>query len=245
MKIRYLRGCVVHAPSRGSIESFEDAFLSIDAATGRIDVFHPQIQPSDLELVAKCSSSAYLHLALMQWLEKYTFPIEQKFNDPTFAMEWYSKLSDTMLREGITTAQYFPTTHVEATMLLADLVESRGQRGLVGLVSMDRNAPASDVSRNMEKCLEDAEKFITYTMSKGNELVKPVITPRFVPTCSLGLLRGLGALAKKYDIHVQSHIAESKDGCYPETSAAVQKRKIWSPTARAMLAQLTTASRCS
>ncbi|OWZ03143.1 Guanine deaminase [Phytophthora megakarya] len=62
---------------------------------------------------------------------KYTFPIEQKFNDPTFAMEWYSKLPDTMLSEGITAAQYFPTTHVEATMLLFS--GKSGSKGVGGL----------------------------------------------------------------------------------------------------------------
>ena len=39
----------------------------------------------------------------------------------------------------------------------------------------------------------------------------PVITPRFIPTCSAELLRGLGELASKYDAHVQSHISESID----------------------------------
>ncbi|POM63186.1 Guanine deaminase, partial [Phytophthora palmivora] len=238
--LQYVRGGVVHAPSRGSIEVFEDAFVAIDPSTGRIDVFHAQIEPADVELVSKCPSSVYLHLAkgqflmpgfvdthvhapqfpfmgtatdvpLMQWLDKYTFPVEEKFADPSFAMEWYSKLLDSMLSEGITTAQYFATIHVQATKILADLVEIRGQRGLVGLVSMDRNAPNTYVSRNFEKCLEDAEEFIKYVMKKENELVKPVVTPRFVPTCSLELLRGLGALAEKYDVHVQSHIAESKD----------------------------------
>ncbi|KAG7377914.1 hypothetical protein PHYPSEUDO_010853 [Phytophthora pseudosyringae] len=237
---RYVRGCVAHAPSRGSIELLEDAFLSIDPSTGRIDAFHPEIQPSDLLLLSNARSSDVLHLPngqflvpgfvdthvhapqfpymgtatdvpLMQWLDKYTFPVERSFEDPTVATEWYSKLLDSMLREGITTAQYFATIHVDATKILADLVELRGQRGLVGLVSMDRNAPESYVSSSTDKCLAEAEEFIVYALSKGNELVKPVVTPRFVPTCSLELMKGLGALATKYNVHVQSHIAESKD----------------------------------
>ncbi|KUF89617.1 DNA-directed RNA polymerase [Phytophthora nicotianae] len=129
---------------------------------------------------------------LMQWLDKYTFPVEQSFEDPKVALKWYSALLDSMLGQGITTAQYFATIHVEATKILADLVERRGQRGLVGLVSMDRNAPDTYVSSSVR------------TGKAGRH-------PRFVPTCSLQLMKGLGALAKKYDVHVQSHIAESKD----------------------------------
>ncbi|KAG6962436.1 hypothetical protein JG688_00008599 [Phytophthora aleatoria] len=237
---RYVRGCVVHAPSRGIIELFEDAFMSIDPLTGRIASFHAQIEPADLDLLSKAPSSEFLHLSksqflmpgfvdthvhapqfqfmgtatdvpLMQWLGTYTFPVERSFEDPKVALKWYSALLDTMLSQGITTAQYFATIHVEATKILADLVELRGQRGLVGLVSMDRNAPDNYVSSSVDGCLRDAEEFIQYALSKDNELVKPVVTPRFVPTCSLQLMKGLGALAKKYDVHVQSHIAESKD----------------------------------
>ncbi|KAK1937922.1 Guanine deaminase [Phytophthora citrophthora] len=237
---RYVRGCVVHAPSRGHIELFEDAFLSIDLSTGRIVSFHPKILSSDTEILSKSPSSDILVLPnsqflmpgfvdthvhapqfpfmgtatdvpLMQWLEKYTFPVEESFKDPDVAIEWYSKLLDKMLSEGITTAQYFSTIHVEATKILTDLVLQRGQRALVGLVSMDRNAPETYKSSSVDKCLAEAEEFIQYALGKNDELVRPVITPRFVPTCSLELLKGLGALAKKYDVHVQSHIAESKD----------------------------------
>ena len=41
-------------------------------------------------------------------------------------------------------------------------------------------------------------------------LVQPVITPRFLPSCTDELLRGLGDLAAKYGCHVQSHCSESK-----------------------------------
>ena len=34
-----------------------------------------------------------------------------------------------------------------------------------------------------------------------------VVTPRFLPTCTPELLRGLGALAAKHDVSIQSHSA--------------------------------------
>ncbi|EGZ07750.1 hypothetical protein PHYSODRAFT_340799 [Phytophthora sojae] len=239
-RIQYVRGCVVHAPQRGSVELFEDAFLSIDRESGRITCFHSQTQAEDLLLLSSCAPSDVLQLSprqflmpgfvdthvhapqfvfmgtatdepLMRWLDKYTFPVEQSFEDESFASRWYARLLDRMLREGITTAQYFATIHVQATKILADLAETRGQRALIGLVSMDRNAPDSYVSPSLDQCLEDAEEFVKYALAKRNELVRPVVTPRFVPTCSLQLLKGLGALAAKYDVHVQSHIAEALD----------------------------------
>lgn len=42
-------------------------------------------------------------------------------------------------------------------------------------------------------------------------LVEPVITPRFVPTCTPELLQGLGQIAAETGAPVQSHISESLD----------------------------------
>ena len=52
---------------------------------------------------------------------------------------------------------------------------------------------------------------LQYVRGLGTELVQPVITPRFIPTCTPELLEGLGALARKYDCHIQSHLSESHD----------------------------------
>ena len=40
-------------------------------------------------------------------------------------------------------------------------------------------------------------------------LVEPIITPRFAPSCTSALLHELGALAKKHDLPIQTHIAEN------------------------------------
>ena len=41
-------------------------------------------------------------------------------------------------------------------------------------------------------------------------LVKPIITPRFAPSCSPELMQGLGKLAKEQSLLIQSHISENK-----------------------------------
>ena len=45
----------------------------------------------------------------------------------------------------------------------------------------------------------------------GNEsgLILPVITPRFIPSCTDELLMGLGRLARETGCHVQTHCSES------------------------------------
>jgi cytosine/adenosine deaminase-related metal-dependent hydrolase len=44
---------------------------------------------------------------------------------------------------------------------------------------------------------------------KDTPLVMPCITPRFVPTCTPGIMMYLGELAQRYGLPVQSHMSES------------------------------------
>jgi cytosine/adenosine deaminase-related metal-dependent hydrolase len=41
--------------------------------------------------------------------------------------------------------------------------------------------------------------------------VEPVITPRFVPSCSNELFRNIGELAEASGMRIQSHLAEARD----------------------------------
>jgi guanine deaminase len=43
----------------------------------------------------------------------------------------------------------------------------------------------------------------------SNKYARPILTPRFAPTCTMELLKGLGGLAGKYGAGVQTHLVES------------------------------------
>ncbi|RUP50184.1 hypothetical protein BC936DRAFT_140037 [Jimgerdemannia flammicorona] len=149
---------------------------------------------------------------LMTWLNKYAFPAERLLTSLPLARDVYTRLVRRLLRNGTTTALYFATLHLEPTKILADIVEDLGQRGFVGKASMDRNAPDDYSEHTADAALQSAESFIQYVIGKANPLVVPVITPRFIPTCSLDLLRGLADLSRRYgNLPIQSHISESHD----------------------------------
>jgi len=50
-----------------------------------------------------------------------------------------------------------------------------------------------------------------HALDPSGQLVKPIITPRFAPTCSRPALKGLGEMAAEFDppLHIQTHIAEN------------------------------------
>jgi len=146
------------------------------------------------------------------WLESYTFPAESRLSgNVALTEEVYSKVVERTLRNGTTTALYFGTIDVGATKQLADICAAKGQRAMIGKVAMDRNAPDSYVETTAEG-LRGTRAFIEYVLGLGLGLMlMPVVTPRFIPTCSPELLKGLGELAAEYDCFVQSHCSESVD----------------------------------
>lgn len=96
-------------------------------------------------------------------------------------------------------------------------MQSKGVRAFVGKLSMDISSRPTYVEPSADASLEQAERFICRCReiavgTKDSErLIHPVITPRFVPTCSDELLHGLGKLAQAEGVHIQSHLAEARD----------------------------------
>lgn len=150
------------------------------------------------------------------WLQKYTFPMEARFADPDFAAEVYDDLVATLLANGTTTALYFGSVDVEPNLILAEACLRHGQRALVGKVAMDDPATCPDYYRDADAAaaLAATRDFITRLRALAARpdrapLVLPVITPRFIPSCTDALLEGLGAMAAELDCHIQTHCSES------------------------------------
>ena len=154
-----------------------------------------------------------LHLPLEEWLVRYTFPLEARYADSDFAERVYTSLVETLLANGTTTAVYYATVHLPSTMRLADICLARGQRAFVGKVAMDDPEQCPDYYRDpsADAAIAGTRDLISYVRTlPGNEnaLVRPMITPRFIPSCTDPLLEGLGALAGESGCFVQTHCSE-------------------------------------
>ena len=173
---------------------------------GFIDTHHHAPQTSNLGLG--------LDLELLQWLNRYTFPSEQSYStrsSESITSE-YLEMTARLLRAGTTTCVYFGSLQLEANKILVDAIAEKGQRAFVGKVCMDQNSPI-DYIESLEKSVKDTEKLITYINSNPSivksGLIKPMITPRFAPTCSMALMKELGALAERHNCHIQTHVSEN------------------------------------
>lgn len=150
-----------------------------------------------------------MDLGLLEWLETYTFPVEAKCADPEVARRVFSASVAEHLRHGTTTCSWFATIHLEAARVLARECRRHGMRALVGKVNMDRNAPDFYVE-STSASVADTAAFVDACLSDGGGLVTPVVTPRFVPTCTAELMAELGRMARENGLPVQSHLGETR-----------------------------------
>jgi guanine deaminase len=151
---------------------------------------------------------------LEEWLQVHTFPLEARFADLEYAQTVYESLVPALLANGTTTAVYYGSIHLPATQKLADTCLKCSQRALIGKVAMDdpTQCPPYYRDASAQAGEDDTRAFIDYVRSMpGNAsgLIRPVITPRFIPSCSDPLLYGLGKLARETGCHVQTHCSES------------------------------------
>jgi guanine deaminase len=163
---------------------------------------------------------------LLPWLENYTFPHESRFHDPAYARSVADFFLDELLRNGVTTALCFATSHPESVDAIMQAAQLRSMRLLAGKVLQDQHCP-DGVRDHTEQSLRDTETLIQRWHGKNR--LGYAITPRFVPTCSAAQLQGAGALASKHpDVWVQSHVSENRDeiawvqALYPKARSYLQ-----------------------
>ena len=143
---------------------------------------------------------------LLQWLESYAFPTEERYADPAYARDRYRILARDLIRNGTTRVAMFSSLHTDSTLILMEELEKAGVTGYVGKVNMDRNAPPylCETTEESEK-----ETLRWLEASKAFTLIKPILTPRFAPSCTERLLCFLGRLKAERDLPVQSHLSEN------------------------------------
>ena len=148
-----------------------------------------------------------MDLELLEWLNTYTFPEEARYRDLEYASQAYDIFVDALTRSGTGRAVIFGTIHTEATLLLMEKLEKSGLVTYVGKVNMDRNSP-DNYREETAQSLRETERFVEEALSFRSTF--PILTPRFIPTCSDELMRGLSAIQKRTGLPAQSHLSENR-----------------------------------
>lgn len=146
---------------------------------------------------------------LLPWLEQYVFPQEARFAEPQHSAEVAAFFLQELLRQGVTTALVFATSHPASVQALFEQAQRLQLRLITGKVLQDRHSPDGVRDRTLQSLI-DTEKLLQHW--HGVDRLGYAITPRFAPTSTPEQLRGAGELAARYpQAWVQSHVAENRE----------------------------------
>ncbi|MFQ6844034.1 MAG: amidohydrolase family protein [Lachnospiraceae bacterium] len=220
-----LHGTIVHTPTKEVFDCHPDSYLISEdgKVTGIfqelpekyknvpvLDYGNSLILPGLCDMHVHAPQFVYrglgIDLQLMEWLDRYAFPTEARFADLSYARIYYEAFADALAKNGTTRAVIFGTLHAPATELLMEILEKKKIGAYVGKINMDTLSP-DYLCETPKQSLADTRKWIEDTKDRFH-LVKPAVTPRFIPTCSTSVLEGLGKLAQEFDLPVHSHISE-------------------------------------
>ena len=205
-----LKGNIIFTPQKNELRTFPDSYVICSQNTCEgvypelpdeykhirvIDFGDALIIPGMVDLHIHVPQYAFrgtgMDCELLDWLKLYAFPEEAKYSDTDYAARAYGIFADNMKRSATTRAVIFGTVHREATLLLMDLMEAAGIVSYVGKVNMDRDAPDELRESCADASAFDTFGFINAAEKRHYRLTMPILTPRFIPSCSNALLNEL------------------------------------------------------
>jgi 5-methylthioadenosine/S-adenosylhomocysteine deaminase len=141
-------------------------------------------------------------LALMDWLQKYIFPAEAKTVSPEFVRTGTRLAALEMIQSGTTTfadMYYFEEE-------IAKAAREAGLRGVLGETIIQ--FPVAD-AKTPADALARAETFIN--AFRNDPLITPAVAPHAMYTLDRESLVASAELARKYNVPVLIHVAETQD----------------------------------
>lgn len=234
MSLTLIKGHILHFPNStaspekdfqrfptGALVVQGDRILAIGDASG-IEAQYPDAVIVDYgqKLIVPGLIDTHLHFPqtemiasfgeqLIDWLNKYTFPTERKFENPEYSERIAQFFLKQLWMNGTTTAAVYATVHKNSADALFSAAHQHNMQLLTGKVCMDRHCP-DYLMDTPESAQRDSADLIAKWHNTGRQ--KYAITPRFAPTSSAKQLSALGELMGSYsDVFLQTHLNENKN----------------------------------
>jgi guanine deaminase len=206
-----------------------DALIVI--RNGRIEDFGPASArpvPADLPLTRYPATSlilpglidAHVHYPqlpmvaaygtqLIDWLQKYAYPVEERFADPAHARAVARAFLQQCLRAGTTTAMVYCTVLPQSVDAFFEEAARLNLRMIAGKILMDRHAPAALLD-TPERAYDESKALIARWHGRGR--LAYAVTPRFAATSSPAQMEVAGALWREHPgTYLQTHLSETAD----------------------------------
>ncbi len=149
-------------------------------------------------------------LPLLEWLERYIFPLERAFD-----AEAAERLAPAAFRSfaaaGTTTAMLYGALWEPSTDRAFRAAEAHGIRAIIGKVMMDRlsyDLDARTRADTLELSLRQSADLCSRWHRRDDGRLLYAFTPRFAVSCSAEMLRESARLADAAGAHWQTHLSE-------------------------------------
>ena len=199
----------VEGVSKGIFDVLPDAYAHLPLYDYGDALIFPGMTDMHVHAPQYAFRGTSMDLELMDWLNRYTFPEEEKYENLEYAEEAYGMFVDALKKSATTRSCIFATRHRYATELLMKQMEESGLISYVGKVNMDREASEGLTEESAELSAYTTFGWINAVKDKFTR-TKPILTPRFIPCCTDKLMEELREIQMAYGIPVQSHLSESK-----------------------------------
>lgn len=160
---------------------------------------------------------------LLDWLNNYIFPLEEKFADKDFARDKSKQFFDELLKKGTTTASIYSANIQSATEITFEEAEKIGIRAFIGNSLMDFGGE-SELFKSTEENIKIIEYF-TQKWHKKTNLLHYILTPRFAGSSSAELMKFCSEFSMQNDLLIQTHLSENLSeiqfmlGIYPQNNS--------------------------
>jgi guanine deaminase len=238
-----LRARLLTPLDAGGSEHSADARIAVDAA-GRITAVEPWADIEDGSLVRDLRPRVVmpgmvdLHahlpqipnaglgagLPLLEWLDRYIFPLESGFDRETAETQVPLALR-AFAAAGTTTIVAYAALWPDSTDASFAAAEAHGIRAVIGKVMMDRVTYDEQIRPDaiLETSLRQSADLCERWHGRADGRLRYAFTPRFAVSCSAEMLRESARLAADYGAYWQTHLSEDAgeidevQRCFPQS----------------------------
>ena len=222
-----LKGNIIYSKNQNELNLFENSYLICQDGKSmgvfeKLDEKYKNIEVIDFgnKIISPGLVDLHIHapqynfrgmgmdLELLDWLNTYTFPSEAKFKDENYAKRSYQRFVNYLKFGPNTRHIIFSSLHVKSTQILMDLMEKTKMVSFVGKVNMDRNGGVDLEEKDADESEEATLNWLENIKGKYKNTY-PILTPRFIPSCTDELLEKLRKIKDDYKLPIQSHLSEN------------------------------------
>jgi len=230
----WLRATLLDTPERGTLRVLEDGALRVEG--GKIvertasppertdlpvlDLRPFWVMPGLMDLHTHPPQTRVrgrAGLGLLEWLQTYVFPEEQRFEDEAYARVRFREVYREALRSGTTFLVGFMTVHEGALKVALEEAEQAGLRVMLGLTLMD-DAPGSGLERDPGAQLRALEALLPAWHGRDDRVFLS-LAPRFALACTEACMRQAAEFARAHGLWIQTHLSET----LPEVREALRR----------------------